>query len=180
MGKFSIKKIEPHFYYNALEYINSIANINNIPDISKVVLALGNMMRYWTDNDNEWVTIYNELEYINQYLTITRLRYDCAFEFYINSENIEGESCPIYVLEPILNDIILNVIGSDISGIEIIITVKKVEFEILINSVKLKELRYTSKIMNNFIYGENRLKKLTDRDVYIKYENNNTIITYMV
>lgn len=180
MEKFSIKKIEPHFYYNALEYINSIANINNIPEISKVVLALGNMMRYWTDNDNEWVTIYNELEYINQYLTITRLRYDCAFEFYINSENIEGELCPIYVLEPMLNDIILNVIGSDISGIEIIITVKKVEFEILINGVKLKELRYTSKIMNNFIYGENRLKKLTNKDIHIKYENSNTIITYMV
>ena len=53
MEKFSIKKIEPHFYYNALEYINSIANINGISEISEVVLALGSMMRYWTDNDNE-------------------------------------------------------------------------------------------------------------------------------
>ena len=65
MDNFSIKKIEPHFYYNALEYINALATINNVPEINKAVFSLGEMMRYWTDNDSEWVSIDNELEYIN-------------------------------------------------------------------------------------------------------------------
>ena len=61
MEDFSIKKIEPHFYYNALEYINSLAIINNIPEINEVVSALGKMMRYWTDNEGDWISINNEL-----------------------------------------------------------------------------------------------------------------------
>lgn len=180
MEKFSIKKIEPHFYYNALEYINSIANINGISEISEVVLALGSMMRYWTDNDNEWVSIHNELEYINQYLTITKIRYNSYFDFYIISEDIQNKLCPIYVLEPILNDVILNIMGSDIEGIKINIIVKKNRFEIFVSGAELKDLKLQKKIVNNFIYGENRLRKLTNNSINIKYDNSNTIINYMV
>lgn len=180
MEDFSIKKIEPHFYYNALEYINSLAIINNIPEINEVVLALGKMMRYWTDNEGDWISINNELEYINQYLIITRLRYDDYFNFYINSEDIKNKICPIYVLEPILNDIVLNVIGTDVTGVEIIITVKNVSFEILIKRASLKDLRCKDTIKNNFTYGENRLRELTNNNIYINYDNNNTIVTYMV
>lgn len=180
MEDFSTTKIEPHFYYNALEYINSVAIINNIPEISNVVLALGKMMRYWTDNDNEWVSINNELEYINQYLIITRIRYDECFNFYIKSEDVIGVKCPIYILEPILNDIVLNIIGNEVKGIEIIISVKQSNFEILIKGINLRELRCKDKITNKFIYGENRLRELTNNTININYENNNTIVTYMV
>ncbi len=180
MEDFSIKKIEPHFYYNALEYINSVAIINNISEINEAVLALGKMMRYWTDNDSEWISIKNELEYINQYLIISRLRYDNYFNFYIKSEDILNFTCPIYILEPILNDIVLNVIGNDVSGVEIIITVRKNKFEILIRKVILKDLRHKNKITNNFIYGEDRLRKLTNNNISISYDNNNTLVTYMV
>lgn len=180
MDNFSIKRIEPHFYYNALEYINALATINNVPEINKVVFSLGEMMRYWTDNESEWVCIDNELEYINQYLIITRLRYNYCFDFYIKKEDTKNILCPVYVLEPILNDIILNVIGNEVDGAEIIIEVKNVSFEILIKGSHLKELRDNNKVSNNFIYGENRLKKLTNNNVYIKYDNNNTIVTYTV
>lgn len=180
MEDFSTTKIEPHFYYNALEYINSVAIINNIPEISNVVLALGKMMRYWTDNDNEWVSINNELEYINQYLIITRIRYDEYFNFYIKSEDVIGVKCPIYILEPILNDIVLNIIGNEVKGIEIIISVKQSNFEILIKGINLRELRCKDKITNKFIYGENRLRELTNNTININYENNNTIVTYRV
>lgn len=180
MEDFSITKIEPHFYYNALEYINSVAIINNIPEISNVVLALGKMMRYWTDDNNEWISINNELEYINEYLIITRIRYDEYFNFYIKSEDIIDEKCPRYILEPILNDIVLNIIGNDVKGIEIIISVKYTSFEIIVKDVNLNELRCKDKIANKFIYGENRLKKLTNNTIKVNYENNNTIVTYIV
>lgn len=180
MDDFSIKRIEPHFYYNALEYINALATVNNVPEINKVVLSLGEMMRYWTDNESEWVGIDNELDYIKQYLIITRLRYNYYFNFNIIKEDTANRICPVYVLEPILNDIILSVIGSDIYGIEIVISVKDIHFEILIKGTKLEELRCSDKITNNFIYGENRLKKLTDNDIDVKYEYDNTIVRYTV
>lgn len=179
MDNFSIKRIEPHFYYNALEYINALATINNVPEINKVVFSLGEMMRYWTDNESELVCIDNELEYIKQYLSITRLRYNYYFDFYIKKEDTKNKLCPVYVLEPILNDIILNVVGNEVDGTEVIIDVKNNIFEILVKGSHLKELR-DNKINNNFIYGENRLKKLTNNNVYIKYDNNNTIVTYTV
>lgn len=180
MDNFSIKKIEPHFYYNALEYINALATVNNVPEINKVVLSLGEMMRYWTDNESEWIGIDNELDYINHYLTITRLRYDYYFDYKIIKEDTTNRVCPVYVLEPILNDIILDIIGNDVNGIEVIITVKNNNFEVLIKGTKLEGLRCEEKITNNFIYGENRLKKLTNNIIDVKYDYNNTIVRYTV
>lgn len=182
MEEFPIKKIEPHFYYNALEYINALAIINNIPEVSEVTVSLGKMMRYWTDNDEEFISLKDELDYIEEYLIITRLRYDSCFEFKVINCEDTSKKCAKYVLEPLISEIINGIMSNSENDVKVYITVSVVDdkFIIFIKDCLLTNLREVKFVSNMFIYGEKRLKVLTSNDISIDYKDNDTIITYLI
>ncbi len=183
MEKRLIDKIEPHFYYNALEYINSMAVINNISEISEVAISLGKMMRYWTDRDDQWIKINNEMNYIEHYLTISKLRYMNAFTFKVENNVNDHELCPIYILEPIVNEIILNIVQSK-NKREINIKSDIVENKILFNIsiiVEQNEYDLIKRITGGTIKeAEKRLINLTGNNIEVIYEKNIFNIKYMV
>ena len=183
MEEYLINKVEPHFYYNALEYINSMAIINDIPEISEVAISLGKMMRYWTDRNGKWINVNYELNYINEYLIISKLRYENIFEFEIIKNIHENKKCPIYILEPIINEVILNVAGSDTMK-KIVINVssleEKLEFKILIENTN-SEKSINRKLKEDKIHKiEERLIELTGSRINIDYNENHTRISYKI
>lgn len=69
-------QINPHFMYNTLQMIGSMAVENNIMEIYDVVSAFAKMMRYSMQLTEELVLIEQELENMNQYLQIQQKRFD--------------------------------------------------------------------------------------------------------
>lgn len=72
-------QVNPHFLYNTLQVISSIAIVRKVPEIQDIARALSSMMRYNLGASTHLVPLRMELDNINSYLTIQRFRYEDRF-----------------------------------------------------------------------------------------------------
>ena len=66
-------QINPHFLYNTLDCIRSIAHIKGIPEIMDISIALSHITRY-SLNSHAIVTLEQELSMLQEYITILSIR----------------------------------------------------------------------------------------------------------
>ncbi len=72
-------QINPHFIYNTLESINTIAKMKNEWDISNVIIALSKMLRISLSKGYHIIPIGQELEMVTQYAAIQNINYPNRF-----------------------------------------------------------------------------------------------------
>lgn len=98
-------QINPHFLYNTLESINWLAIINKQKQISSMVEALGNLMRNSINFKEDIITVEEELEIVNSYLTIQKYRFDDRLEFQLDiPSNFMKCRIPKLILQPLLEN----------------------------------------------------------------------------
>lgn len=107
--KFLQAQINPHFLYNTLDSINWIAKINGVEEISKMVVALGQLMRISISKGKGILTLEQELEYINSYLIIQSMRYRDKFKVDL-SVDPDAKKCiiPKMILQPIVENALVH------------------------------------------------------------------------
>lgn len=66
-------KIDPHFLYNTLETISSMAKLDGAKDVSEAVCMLGSLLRQNTRTDQKYVTLSQEIDYTRCYLELYHL-----------------------------------------------------------------------------------------------------------
>lgn len=98
-------QINPHFLYNTLEVVRSLAydyNADCIADISK---SLAKMFRYNISKDKDIVTIREEIEHIKNYIRIQKYRYKDKFDVvYDLEEDILEYSIIKLILQPLVEN----------------------------------------------------------------------------
>ncbi|MEK3935692.1 histidine kinase [Sporosarcina sp. FSL W7-1349] len=98
-------QINPHFLHNALETINSIAIIHRVPLISEISRSLSKMFRYNTVSDGNYVMLREEIEHVENYLTVQLIRFDELIEKEIDvSEEVLDCRVIKFVLQPIIEN----------------------------------------------------------------------------
>jgi two-component system, sensor histidine kinase YesM len=98
-------QINPHFLYNTLESINWLAIINKQKQISSMVEALGNLMRNSINFKEDIITVGEELEIVNSYLTIQKYRFDDRLEFQLDvPSHFMKCRIPKLILQPLLEN----------------------------------------------------------------------------
>lgn len=103
-------QINPHFLYNTLETISSIAAVKQIFVVCDICEKLGEIFRYSLGKDHgEFVTVEQELHHVQNYIFIQKLRYENKFEVFFNIEK-GTETCMIlrFILQPIVENAILH------------------------------------------------------------------------
>lgn len=99
-------QINPHFLYNTLNAISSIAEISDVPQIVSISDSLSKMLRY-NIKGRDIVKLEEELEQSRRYLLIQSMRFPEKFEtlFQISPE---ASNCKIlkFLLQPILENVI--------------------------------------------------------------------------
>lgn len=105
-------QINPHFLYNTLETIRGQAVIDDNYKIAKMTEALAKYFRYNISKDNDFVTVVQELENIQNYIHIQQYRFQDRFEFriYPHAEYDEYADCvmPKMTLQPIVENAIFH------------------------------------------------------------------------
>ena len=97
-------QINPHFLYNCLNMINSLAIINNVPDISTVSRTLASMYRYSLSN-GDFVTIGDELSQVLDYIEIQKKRFQNTFDIDIDiSASLLDRPCMKFIMQPIIEN----------------------------------------------------------------------------
>ncbi|MGE7605856.1 cache domain-containing sensor histidine kinase [Peribacillus frigoritolerans] len=115
-------QINPHFLYNTLDSINWIAKINKQPKIYIMVEALGNMMRNIISKKAPLISIKEELQIVENYITIQKYRYQERLHFTLNSlTDIEHYLIPKLSIQPIVENAIQH--GVEVSELGCSITV---------------------------------------------------------
>jgi len=72
-------QIKPHFLYNTLDSINSLAISGKTEEVSEIIEALGNYYRVSLSKGKEVITLEEEIEGVRNYLTIQKIRYGNMF-----------------------------------------------------------------------------------------------------
>jgi len=128
-------QMNPHFINNTLEIINWTALMNGVDDISTMVKALSSIME---DNINRtgenFVYIKKELEHIQNFITIMRLRYGERIRFIIEVDNICKEyEIPKFILQPLLENAVYHGVENKIDGGEIKLSIRSLDENLFIS-----------------------------------------------
>ncbi len=103
-------QINPHFLYNTLETISSLAAVNNMFEISTLCEKLGDIFRYSLGkNAGEFVTVRQELANTMNYVYIQKVRFGQKFEVFTSiDQQAENFQMLRFVLQPIVENAILH------------------------------------------------------------------------
>lgn len=108
-------QINPHFLYNAL---NSIASLSKVDGhkTEKMALSLSDLFRYSVNRKGEKMSsIREEVEMVQNYLQIEKIRFEDRLEFTIEvDDSLQEVEIPRFILQPLIE----NAIKHGISKVE--------------------------------------------------------------
>lgn len=104
-------QINPHFLYNTLDCISSLAAFGNNKKIIEIIPKLANIMRMSIKGPN-FLYISQDIAYIQQYLDIQKLRFDKKLQYLIDvDEQVKNYYIPKLIIQPIVENAIIHGIG---------------------------------------------------------------------
>ena len=100
-------QINPHFLYNTLESINWRAKAIGNTQISQMTESLGTLLRATLGNKTSLVHLSYELELVNCYLTIQKLRFEDELEYHLSvADDIDDPVLPPLSIQPLVENAI--------------------------------------------------------------------------
>lgn len=127
-------QINPHFLFNTLNTLRWLAVINQVPVLNNGISSLSELLRSTILDNNEEVTIEQELQNLAHYFEIQKIRY--ADRFQVNYE-IDDELLPLLIpkliLQPVAENAIIHGISENGKSIDISIKVQQVDNQLHID-----------------------------------------------
>lgn len=100
-------QINPHFLYNTLESINWMAKSNKQPQISEMAEALGFLLRHSVSFKEPLITLKQELDIVQSYVTIQKTRFEERLVFSMDvPKELEDVLIPRLTLQPLVENAI--------------------------------------------------------------------------
>nr|AFM44655.1 histidine kinase [Caldanaerobius polysaccharolyticus] len=97
-------QIKPHFLFNSFDAISALILMGDTKNASKIVKALGKFYRSFLINGEE-ITIKEELDIINSYLTIQKIRFGDKFNVEKDiDERTLSYKIPKLILQPLVEN----------------------------------------------------------------------------
>ncbi|NUU76839.1 sensor histidine kinase [Paenibacillus xylanilyticus] len=106
-------QIHPHFLYNSLNTIKYLAKLNGAPNIEEVSGSLIELMRSVLGNSSEFLTVREELAYVEHYISIMKYRYTEPIQLITEIEDDSLLECQVLklMLQPLVENAIIHGIG---------------------------------------------------------------------
>ncbi len=98
-------QINPHFLYNTLDTMGSIASIQNCQMVSNLSQSLSNIFRYSLDIKHPFSTVSKEIVHLKNYIYVMNVRMGemISYEFNI-SDDVLLDSIPRISIQPIVEN----------------------------------------------------------------------------
>lgn len=187
-------QINPHFLFNTLESINSLAQLNEVPEISKMITSLADFFEQSIGRDDRFIPFDEEILHLDNYIYLFKVRFSNKFEVI---KNIQDNTRPILIPRLILQPIVENAIHHGILPSEkkciLEITSKIVDNDLVVTISddgvgmskeevdKLNAIFLTNTVSNHTSIGlinvNKRLKLLYGDDYSLKLESSQNLFT---
>ncbi|WP_315119528.1 LytS/YhcK type 5TM receptor domain-containing protein [uncultured Clostridium sp.] len=171
-------QIHPHFLFNALNTISSFCRTNP-SKARELILDLSNYFRSTLKRDEEFLTLKEEVEFLNSYLSIENARFGDRLKVNIDiPSNFSDYKIPAFILQPLIENSIKHGILPKPSGgnidVKVICRDEKLCFLIKDDGVGIEE-NVLKNIFNNSrigLYNVNeRLKLLYGENYHINVKS---------
>ncbi|MDY2938521.1 MAG: histidine kinase [Fusicatenibacter sp.] len=128
--EYTQEQIKPHFFLNCLSLIHGIADTKGEKEIIEITEVLSVYMRYIFQDSKKQRTVQEELEHINSYIKIQKMRYgEEAFSFeVIMDENVRTGQVPSLLLQTLVENAVVHGVTLDRS-IEISLYITREHYE---------------------------------------------------
>ena len=101
-------RIKPHFLFNTLNSISSLIAIDS-NRAEKAIGDLSGLMRRGFSNKEKFICIEEELQWIEQYLALEKLRLDSRLKYSIScEEELYKVEIPVLCIQPLVENAILH------------------------------------------------------------------------
>lgn len=102
-------QINPHFLYNSLDLINCTAISHNVPQISRMVRALGRFYRISLSSGNDCILLADEIRHAQLYADIQNMRFEDSVSVRWVLDESANECLIIkIVLQPLIENAIIH------------------------------------------------------------------------
>lgn len=102
-------QMNPHFIFNSLNSIQNLILKEQTEDSYDYVVLFSELVRSTLSYSNmDFIPIEKEVEFINVYLSLEKLRFKESFSFEINSNGISGISIPSLIIQPFIENALLH------------------------------------------------------------------------
>lgn len=102
-------QMNPHFIFNSMSVIQSYIYSKDVETSSLFIVNFSRLMRLILENSSkEFIPLSTELDILEKYLLIQRLRFDGGFDFSISAENLDLENTyvPPMLTQPFIENAI--------------------------------------------------------------------------
>lgn len=184
-------QIEPHFLFNALNTISSFCRTN--PSRAReLIIDLSNYFRQTLKRQEDFVSLGDELEFIQSYLSIEKARFGNRLELVIDiPESMMNIKMPVFILQPIIENSIKHGILPKPLGGSVFLKAFSLDKEILFSiedtGIGMEEERLNEVITNWPGIGlknvNERLKLLYGEDYGLNIKtvfNNGTKVSFLI
>ena len=125
--QFLRSQINPHFLYNTLETIRSIALVRKVPEVAEAAKNLAKLLRY-SIKGGEVMQLSSELEIIRCYLSIQELRFGSRmYSVFRVEEAAQDLYIPRMCLQPLVENAVVHGLETAMGPGMLIITCRKDE-----------------------------------------------------
>lgn len=98
-------KLNPHFLYNTLDMIYWMAIMKEEDEIGDVIVTLSQILRYSISHKDEFVSVGEDMEQLENYLKIQRLRFEdkLAYSLQLHGD-VRDVKIPKLIIQPLVEN----------------------------------------------------------------------------
>ncbi|MHA6483472.1 sensor histidine kinase [Paenibacillus sp. strain BS8-2] len=102
-------QMNPHFLYNTLESIHSLAKIKGQEEIGHSIYLLGKLIRESINRKEDFVALREEIEFVQGYLTLQGITYESGLQVAYELDEFSLDwTVPRFILQPIVENSIVH------------------------------------------------------------------------
>ncbi|MBV9788541.1 MAG: sensor histidine kinase, partial [Chloroflexi bacterium] len=160
-------QINPHFLYNTLDAIIWMAEAKRSDQVVELVRVLSRFFRITLSKGKDWITIRDEVEHIESYLAIQKMRYRDILDYRIDMPNdlCDGQMLKL-TLQPLVENALYHGIKNKRNGGMIVVRGRRLDGNLLQIQIEdngigmmQEQLAQTRALLNtpfdNAVIGEN-------------------------
>ena len=117
-------QINPHFLFNTLNMIGSMADLEDAPTTEKMTQSLAQLFRYNLNIREQIVPIEMELRIAENYMYLQKMRFGSRIQYQVNTpEDVSHIRIPSFTMQPLVENAIVHGLSKKEQGGTVSVTV---------------------------------------------------------